>query len=62
MKIETRRTRLVALLSAAVVFLFARILVDEVGAPAILDRALYLLALACLFGCLVVIVQARQGD
>ena len=60
METETQRPRLIALLSAAVVFLITRILVDEAGGPAFLERGLYLLALACLLGCLVVIVRARQ--
>mgnify|MGYP005860378467 CR=1 FL=1 len=57
-----RRSQLIALLSGAVVSLFARILVDEVGGPAILERGLYLLAVACLAGCLVVIMRARQQE
>ena len=57
-----RRSQLIALLSGAVVLLFARILVDEVGGPALLGRGLYLLAVACLVGCLVVIMRARQQE
>ena len=59
---STQRSQLIALLSSAVVLLFARILVDEIGGPALLERGLYLLAVACLVGCLVVILRARQQE
>lgn len=49
--------RLVALLAAAIVLLLLRVGALRVGAPALAERGLYLLAMGCLFACIFVIVD-----
>lgn len=51
----TARERIIALLIAALVFLLARFGATQLGAPAAVGRGLYVLAVGCLFGCVVVI-------
>ncbi|MFW5964818.1 MAG: hypothetical protein ACOCQM_08110 [Natronomonas sp.] len=51
----TARERIIALLVVAIVFLIARVGSIRLGAPAVVGRGLYVLAVGCLLGCVVVI-------
>ncbi|WP_178917141.1 hypothetical protein [Natronomonas gomsonensis] len=51
----TARERIIALLSVALVFLLARFGAAQLNAPAVIGRGLYVLAVGCLLGCVVVI-------
>lgn len=60
---ERSHRRLVALVSAAIVLLLARVAVDELGLDPVLERGLYALAIVCLVGCvLVVLSEYRRGN
>lgn len=51
----TAREQIIALLVVAIVFLIARVGATQLGAPAVVGRGLYVLAVGCLLGCVVVI-------
>jgi|GEM_PF-2938439 hypothetical protein len=51
----TAREQIIALLVVALVFLLARFGATQLSAPAAVGRGLYVLAVGCLLGCVVVI-------
>lgn len=59
--LDTSREQLIALVAGAIVFLIARILAREVGAPVVVERAFYFLTLACLVACVVVVLNGRKS-
>ena len=59
MVLETSRGRIIAMLVAAIALLLGRAAAYRFGAPAALERGLYLAALGCLFACVLVIVDER---
>lgn len=56
---DATRNRLVGLLVVALAALVARVAAGALSAPAVVERGLYLLAIACLAACLVVVVRER---
>lgn len=56
---DETRNRLVGLLVVATVLLLSRVAAAELGASAAVQRGLYALALLCLVGCVLVVLQER---
>lgn len=57
---DATRNRLVGLLAVATVLLVSRVVAAELDAGADVERVLYLLAVLCLVGCLVVVLRERR--
>lgn len=60
MVLETSRERIVALLVAALVLLLGRAGAHQFGTDPRLERALYLVAIACLLAAVLIIVDERR--
>jgi hypothetical protein len=60
MVLETPRERVAALVAAAIVLLVGRVVATRVGAPATVERSLYLLAVGCLLAGVLVIADERR--
>ena len=60
MVLETPRERIIALLVAALALLLGRAAAYQFGAPAVLERGLYLAAIGCLLASVFVIVNERR--
>ena len=59
MVLETARERIMGLLVAAIVLLLGRAAANQFGAPSVVERGLYLVALGCLLAAILVIVDER---
>ena len=60
MVLETPRKRIIGLLVAAIVLLLGRAAAYQFGAPSLVEQALYIAALGCLFACILLIVDERR--
>ena len=60
MVLETTRERIIGLLAVALLLLLGRAGAHRVGADPLVERALYLVALGCLLGAVLLIVDDQR--